>query len=39
MKYVFDTNVVVVFLNGRSPVLRERIQTARPGDFAMCSVV
>jgi tRNA(fMet)-specific endonuclease VapC len=39
MKYVFDTNVVVVFLNGRSPVLRERIQAAKPGDFAMCSVV
>lgn len=39
MKYVFDTNVVVTFLSGRSPVLRERIRAAMPGDFAMCSVV
>jgi tRNA(fMet)-specific endonuclease VapC len=39
MKYVFDTNVVVTFLNGRSPALRERIRAAMPWDFAMCSVV
>jgi hypothetical protein len=36
MKFLFDTNVVVTFLNGKSLVLREKIKKFAPDDFAMC---
>ena len=39
MKFLFDTNAVVTFLNGKSLVLREKIKKCAPDDFAMCSVV
>ena len=39
MKYLFDTNAVVTFLNGKSIALREKIRQCAPADFAMCSVV
>ena len=39
MRFLFDTNAVITFLNGRSLVLCNRISRAKPTDFAMCSVV
>lgn len=39
MKFLFDTNAVITFLNGKSLVLRNRISRVEPTDFAMCSVV
>lgn len=39
MKYLFDTNTVSYFLNGRSAVLKERMAATSPALFGMCSVV
>ena len=39
MKFLFDTNAIITFLNGKSLVLRNRISRVEPTDFAMCSVV
>lgn len=39
MIYLLDTNACVMYLNGRSPNLRQRLDSLRPDDVAVCSVV
>lgn len=39
MKYLLDTNTCIFFLNGKSPRIKARIQSAYPADIAVCSVV
>jgi len=37
--YLFDTNAVITFLNGKSSALCNRVRNCKATDFAMCSVV
>lgn len=37
--YLLDTNVVSVFINGRSERLREKLRAIPPAALALCSVV
>ena len=39
MRYLLDTNVCVVYLNGRSASVRDRILATPVEDMAVCSVV
>jgi tRNA(fMet)-specific endonuclease VapC len=39
MRYLLDTNVCVMYLNGRSDLVRERILSTPTQDMAVCSVV
>lgn len=39
MIYLLDTNVCVRYLNGRSLVIRERLEAIDAADIAVCSVV
>ena len=39
MRYLLDTNVCVVFLNGRSDSVRDRLISTPIEDMAVCSVV
>jgi tRNA(fMet)-specific endonuclease VapC len=39
MKFLLDTNPCIVYLNGRSSVLRERINEEGDANLAICSVV
>ena len=39
MRYLLDTNVCVVYLNGRSLLVRDRLLTIPSEDIAVCSVV
>ena len=39
MLYLLDTNVIVIYLNERSLILRERLEAIAPEDIAVCSVV
>ena len=39
MRYLLDTNVCVVYLNGRSLVVRQRLRAADLEEVAVCSVV
>ncbi|WP_193201002.1 type II toxin-antitoxin system tRNA(fMet)-specific endonuclease VapC [Nostoc sp. MG11] len=39
MRYLLDTNVCARYLNGRSPVIRERLRSTNVEDIAVCSVV
>ena len=39
MIYVLDTNVCIRYLNGRSPLVRERLQALEAGSIRLCSVV
>lgn len=39
MLYLLDTNVCVMYLNGRSAAVRERLLATRPEEMAVCSVV
>jgi tRNA(fMet)-specific endonuclease VapC len=39
MKYLLDTNPCIVYLNGRSSILRERINAAGDTNLATCSIV
>jgi len=39
MIYVLDTNTCIRFLNGQSEVIRRRIESLRPENLAVCSVV
>jgi len=39
VKYLLDTNVCARYLNGRSLVIRERLQSTNVEDIAVCSVV
>jgi tRNA(fMet)-specific endonuclease VapC len=39
MRYLLDTNVCVVYLNGRSDLVRDRILSTPTQDMVVCSVV
>ncbi|ODG99939.1 twitching motility protein PilT [Nostoc sp. KVJ20] len=39
MKYLLDTNVCARYLNGRSLLIREHLQSTNVEDIAVCSVV
>lgn len=39
MLYLLDTNVIAIYLNRRSLILRERLEAIDPEDIAVCSVV
>jgi len=39
MRYLLDTNVCVVYLNGRSELVRDRLRSTPVEDMAVCSVV
>lgn len=39
MRYLLDTNVCVVYLNGRSSSLRDRLLATPTEDIVVCSVV
>lgn len=39
MRYLLDTNVCVVFLNGRSSSVRDRLLATPAEEIAVCSVV
>ena len=39
MRYLLDTNVCVMYLNGRSASVRDRILATPTEDMAVCSVV
>lgn len=39
MRYLLDTNVCVMFLNGRSPLVRDRLLSTPTEAMAICSVV
>jgi tRNA(fMet)-specific endonuclease VapC len=39
MRYLLDTNVCVMYLNGRSVLVRDRIFSTPSEDMAVCSVV
>lgn len=39
MLYLLDTNVIAIYLNQRSLILRERLESINPEDIAVCSVV
>lgn len=39
MRYLLDTNVCVVYLNGRSPSVRDRLLPIPNEDVAVCFVV
>ncbi len=37
--YLLDTNCCIRFLNGRAPIVRERLRLRKPHEIAVCSVV
>lgn len=39
MLYLLDTNVIAIYLNQRSVLLRQRLEQIHPDDIAVCSVV
>lgn len=39
MTYLLDTNTGIRYLNGRSPQVKARLQSLRPEDIVLCSVV
>jgi tRNA(fMet)-specific endonuclease VapC len=39
MRYLLDTNVCVMYLNGRSDLVRDRILSTPTQDMVVCSVV
>ncbi|MDY7005646.1 MAG: hypothetical protein SWX82_17365 [Cyanobacteriota bacterium] len=39
MLYLLDTNVIVIYLNQRSLILKERLAAIALEDIAVCSVV
>jgi tRNA(fMet)-specific endonuclease VapC len=39
MRYLLDTNVCVMYLNGRSTSVRDRLLSTPTEDMAVCSVV
>jgi tRNA(fMet)-specific endonuclease VapC len=39
MRYLLDTNVCVMYLNGRSTSVRDRLLSVPLADMAVCSVV
>jgi len=39
MIYLLDTNVCIRYLNGRSDSIRRQIESRRPQEIALCSIV
>jgi tRNA(fMet)-specific endonuclease VapC len=39
MRYLLDTNVCVMYLNGRSVLVRDRLRSISTEEIAVCSVV
>ena len=39
MKYLFDTNICIYFLQGRKPQLKRKFQLFKPGDIKIPSIV
>lgn len=39
MRYLLDTNVCVMYLNGRSMSVRDRLHSISMGEMAVCSIV
>lgn len=39
MSYLLDTNSWIQFLNGRSESIRRRLESTKPQDIVLCSVV
>ena len=39
MRYLLHTNVCVMYLNGRSNAVRDRLMSTQIEDMAVCSVV
>jgi len=39
MKFLFDTNVCIRFLNGRAPSIQQQMNRHKPEDIVLCSVV
>ncbi len=39
MLYLLDTNVIAIYLNQRSLLLRQRLERISPAEIAVCSVV
>ena len=39
MIYLLDTNACIVYMNGRAPRLRDRLDRLKPEDIAICSIV
>ena len=37
--YLLDTNACVMYMNGRAPRLRQRLDQCRPGEIVVCSIV
>ena len=39
MTYLLDTNVCIKYLNGKAPKVRLRLQSHRPEEIRVCSIV
>ena len=39
MKYLLDTNVCIRYLNGRSPIVFQRLDSLPETDIGLCSIV
>lgn len=39
MIYLLDTNVVVTYLRGKDPLVKQRVDAQSPSDLRVCSVV
>ena len=39
MTYLLDSNVCVIYLNGRSPLLRQRLNSTPVKDILVCAIV
>ena len=39
MIYLLDTNVVVTYLRGKDPLVKQRVDAQSPSDLRICSVV
>ncbi len=39
MRYLLDTNVCVMYLNGRSNLVRDRLLSTSSEEIAVCSIV
>jgi tRNA(fMet)-specific endonuclease VapC len=39
LTYLLDTNTCIRYLNGRSPEIRNRLESIKPEEVALCSVV
>lgn len=39
MIYLLDTNVIVTYLRGKDPLLKQRVDATSPSDLRVCSIV